>query len=94
VCDIEKNGRETLRIELDEFQGRQLITARTCCTDKAGALKPTPKGLTVDVKRLSALRAAIEEPKRIAREAGLLPVEDPRPASEVARDWAAGRRDG
>jgi len=72
IRDIEKNSREVVRVELDEFQGRQLVGARVWYTDKVGELKPTPKGLTLDVKHLPALRQAFVEAERQAREAGLL----------------------
>jgi hypothetical protein len=71
IADLRKNARETLRIELDEFQGRQLISARTWYDDR-GTLKPTPKGLSVEIRHLPDLRRALELAERIAQAAGLL----------------------
>jgi cation transport regulator ChaB len=72
IADIPKNTREVLRVELDEFSGRQLISARTWYRD-GDDLKPTAKGLSIDIKHLSALREAIAEAEAQAKAAGLLP---------------------
>jgi len=75
IADIQKNTREILRVELDEFGGRQIISARTWYRDSIGALRPTPKGLSVDVRLLRELRAALTEAETVALDAGLIPQE-------------------
>jgi len=73
IASIPKNRRETARISLDEFAGHQLVDLRLWFSPNAGSEpKPSPKGLSLDVKHLPALRAAIEEAERVARAAGLL----------------------
>lgn len=71
ICDIPKNAREVIRVELDEYEGHQLVAARIWYSDDGG-LKPTRKGLSVSVKHLTALREAIEKAEAEARAAGLL----------------------
>jgi hypothetical protein len=70
--DIKKNARETLRVELDEFKGHQLVAARLWFDDGSGELKPTPKGLTIKVELLPDLIAALAAAEAAARDAGLL----------------------
>jgi hypothetical protein len=70
--DIKKNARETLRVELDEFKGHQLVAARLWFADGSGELRPTPKGLTIKVELLPDLIAALREAETIARDGGLL----------------------
>jgi hypothetical protein len=76
IKSIQKNGRETIRVELDEFEGRQLVAARIWYTDGEGDLKPTRKGLTIAIRHLPAIREALEEAERVARKAGLLGDEE------------------
>jgi transcriptional coactivator p15 (PC4) len=71
VRDIKKNSREILRIELDEFRGHQLISARIWFRG-GDVLKPTPKGLSVDIRHLAALREALDQAEKLAVQEGLL----------------------
>lgn len=72
IADISKNWRETVRVELDEYNDIQLVSARVWFADEDGELKPTRKGLSVAVKHLPALAAAFADAEREARAAGLL----------------------
>jgi hypothetical protein len=72
ISEILRNTRERVRVELDEYAGKQLISARIWFFDKDGELRPTSKGLSVDIRHLSALREAIDQAERIARDAGLI----------------------
>jgi hypothetical protein len=72
IADISKNGRETIRVELDEYNDAQLVSARVWFAGEDGELKPTRKGLSVAVKHLPALAAAFADAEREARAAGLL----------------------
>jgi hypothetical protein len=73
VRDIQKNGREVLRVSLHEYRGHQLISARIWFRN-GEVLKPAPKGLSVDVRHLPALREALDEAERLARQEGLPPA--------------------
>jgi hypothetical protein len=71
VADIPKNQRETIRVELDEYEGNQLVATRVWYSDD-GELKPTRKGLSIAIKHLPAIRAALEQAEKVARAEGLL----------------------
>ena len=72
IATIAKNTRETVRVELDEYRGHQLLSVRVWFSDNAGEARPSPKGLSVDVRHLPALRAALDDAEREARTAGLI----------------------
>jgi len=72
IADISKNWRETVRVELDEYNDVQLVSARVWFAGENNELKPTRKGLSVAVKHLPALAAAFADAEREARAAGLL----------------------
>lgn len=71
IRDIPKNGRETIRVELVEFEGTQLVAARVWYVD-GDELRPTRKGLSLAIKHLPALVQALQQAERNAREAGIL----------------------
>jgi hypothetical protein len=68
-------GRDTIRVRLDRFNGRDILDVRLWWTDEAGDLRPGRSGITVAVAHLprlaDALVAAVDE----ARALGLLPPE-------------------
>jgi hypothetical protein len=59
VASWPKNRRETLRVRLDEYQGRPTVDIRTWWTDGAGELKPGRAGITVAVRHLPDLSLAL-----------------------------------
>jgi hypothetical protein len=72
--DLNKNRRETLRLEVQEFRGRWLISARVWfAPHEGGDLRPGPGGWCLALGRLPDLTAAIITLERQARAAGLLP---------------------
>jgi hypothetical protein len=74
IATIPKNAREHVRVELNEFKGKQLASVRVWA-DKGDGSPPiaTPKGLTVSISLLPSINAALAEAEREAREAGLIP---------------------
>ena len=66
-----KNGRETLQIRLDTYQGRTVLDLRTWYPDDDGTLRPA-KGLTVSIKHLEAMANGLAVALTLARNAGLL----------------------
>ena len=71
IATIPKNARESVKIELTEFKGHDLVDLRVYA-DNGAKLVPTRKGITVGVNMLPSLVAALTEAEREAREAGLL----------------------
>ena len=72
VLDLEKNSREVVRVELDEFGGRQIVSARVWYRDTTGTLRPTPKGISIDIRRWPGLWHALEEAEELALAEGLI----------------------
>jgi hypothetical protein len=62
---VEKNGRATIAIYASEYNGNNYLHIREHYTDKAGELKPTKKGVAINVdlstELLAALAAAVGE---------------------------------
>jgi len=71
IADLPKNQRERLRIELSEFRGHDLVSARIYADTDAG-LVPTTKGITIRVALLPDLVAALRDAETEARAAGLI----------------------
>jgi len=66
------NTREKIRVRLDVYQGRDIIDLRRWYSD--GTLDHKPgRGLTISVKHLPALAAAVTAALSQAEAAGLLP---------------------
>lgn len=76
IASIQKNGRETIRVEISEFKGRPLIGLRVWWAAEDGGQHPSSKGLSTSIKNLPALARALADAERIAREAGLLKDSD------------------
>ena len=73
ICDIPKNARETLRVELSEFKGHNLVALRLYVPASDGdGLKPTAKGITFKVGLLPEILEALAQAETEARSAGLL----------------------
>jgi hypothetical protein len=75
VAKLTKNKREAVIVALSEFRGVKLIDVRVFASTEEGD-KPTPKGLSLDIRRLPDLRAAIERAEDEARKLGLIKPED------------------
>jgi len=67
IAEFSKNARETLRIELTEFNGYDLLAMRVWTLDKDGDWVPTRRGLTV---RREMIRPIIGALQKAAHEAG------------------------
>jgi len=60
IADIEKNKSEVIRIEISEFKEKKYINIRTWYRDKeTSELKPSQKGVAVNVDKYSLLKDAI-----------------------------------
>ena len=73
ITCFEKNAAEEVRIELSEFNGYDLVSARVYATAGAdGSRVPTRKGLTLNVRLLPVLIEGLQAAETEARAAGLL----------------------
>jgi len=55
VFTIQKNHKEQLRIRLREYNGHQLLDVRVFEPDSTGRLKPSKRGVSVNVNKIDEL---------------------------------------
>ena len=73
VTEIAKNSREVLRVMLQTFKGRELVSVRVWYREREGdALRPGKNGLTVRVEKLPELHEAIGKAIEAAKREGTL----------------------
>ena len=72
IATIRKNGREQLRITLEEFRGRQIINLRVWYETEDGEHRPGKQGVALRIELLPHLRSAWETAELEARSLGLL----------------------
>ncbi len=73
VATIPKpNGREEIRVTLNEYRGRSLVSLRVWYRDAAGEMKPGRSGVNVAVDMLPALVDGLGLAVGEARSCGLL----------------------
>jgi|SRR5450631_1000150 hypothetical protein len=75
VAEWELNKRESLRVELHEFKGTQLIGIRKWFVGSGGAMTPGKSGINLSLKHLPRLAAAVNDALSKAREDGLIPLD-------------------
>ena len=81
IAKFWRNRRgEAVIVQLREYEGHVLADARVNSTNKEGKLQPTGKGISISVRRLPKLAAALTKAERKARELGLIEGEE---ASDV-----------
>jgi hypothetical protein len=68
----DRSGR-AVRVQLDSYEGHNLIDVRTWWTNDAGKLQPG-KGFACSVRHLPQLAKAIDKAVTKARELGLIPA--------------------
>jgi Transcriptional Coactivator p15 (PC4) len=87
VAEFWANRRgESIRVQLREFEGIAILDVRKHYTAADGVLRPTKKGLSLVIRRLPDLAAAIAKAERQARELGLLGQEAHRSTSTSNAD--------
>ena len=72
IAEWQKNSRETLRVRLDSFKDQAVICCRSWYAASDGSLKPGRGGLTVSIRHLPALAAALAKAVETANAAGLI----------------------
>ena len=60
LCEIRKS-RVTVIARVNRFKGHTMLDMREYVTDSMGALRPTPKGLTVPIDRVRELATALAQ---------------------------------
>jgi hypothetical protein len=86
IAKFWRNRRgEAVIVQLREYEGHVLADARMNFTNKEGKLQPTGKCISISVRRLPELAAALTKAERKARELGLIgrrPMSDRRRLSD------------
>ena len=77
IADIAKNRRETVRVEITNYRGADLIRLWNWYND-GGELKPGRGGVSLRVDRLPQLHEAVTKALAAARDAGLVEAGDDR----------------
>ena len=72
IAEWQKNSRETLRVQISEYKGQQLIDCRSWYADTNGNLKAGRGGLTISVRHLPQLAKALSDALNAATAQGLL----------------------
>jgi hypothetical protein len=74
IGTIRKNGRESIRVRIQDFKGGRKIDLRQF-VDKGPGQVETPFGVVIKPHMLPAVIVALQEAERVARAEGLLPPE-------------------
>ena len=72
LAEWPRNSRETARVRLDLFSGQVVVDCRSWWRDADGELRPGKSGLTLSVRHLPALAAAMDAALAHARSTGHL----------------------
>ena len=73
ITTLRKNSTEEIRVGLDEYRGHNLVSIRVWTDPYAGTERvATKKGISIAVRLLPELIAALQWAEVEAREAGLL----------------------
>jgi hypothetical protein len=72
LAEWPRNSRETVRVRLDRYSGQVVVDCRSWWRDANGELRPGKSGLTLSVRHLPALAAAMSSALDHARSAGHL----------------------
>jgi hypothetical protein len=76
VGDFDKSQGEVVRVSLTEFKGRNYVGVRVWYTDSEDELKPSKKGINLELDLFPRLANLIEKSKEIVLEKGMLDAED------------------
>lgn len=79
VAKFWKNRRrnESVHVTLSEYEERPLVSVRIYATGADGCDRPTPKGVSISVRKLPELAAALAKALEQAKSLGLLDLAEP-----------------
>ncbi len=73
IAEFEKNAQETIRVQLREFRGYQLLDIRVFFhPEEGGDMRPSKKGISVSAELVPKIKEAIQAAEDALREKGLL----------------------
>ena len=71
------NGRETMRVRLDQYRGQNIVDLRRWYASGGGELKPGRGGLTIGARHLPDLADALAKALEAAKASGILGGDGP-----------------
>lgn len=78
VATIAKSRGEEVRIGFSPFRGRTYFSARVWYRDSDGTMRPTPRGVNVDIDLLPTIAQAFAQALEVAEAEGMLRSNDGR----------------
>jgi hypothetical protein len=72
IAEWEKNSREMIRVGIDSYRGKTLISIRTWYFDDEKKLKPGKQGATYELKHLKKISKALKQANIQVRKNGLI----------------------
>jgi len=61
IAEFNKNASETVRVQLTEYDGKQLLDIRVWVQNDKGEYIPTRKGISLRVEQVRDLKDALEK---------------------------------
>ncbi len=61
IGSIAKNSRDTLVVQIKIFKNKYYLDVRNHYTDQEGNLRPTQKGISLDIARFEEMKAMIDK---------------------------------
>lgn len=72
IGSVEKNQRESIKVQLSRFKGYNLAHLRVWAVNQSGETVPTKQGFGLQVGQLTALIEILQEARREAEAKGWL----------------------
>ena len=72
IAEWRRSQTERIRVTLERFRGRNVVTLRTWWTDKDGKDQPGRDGITLDVADVPKLARVFKRAHKQATKAGLI----------------------
>jgi Transcriptional Coactivator p15 (PC4) len=79
-----RQRRDAIVVSLSTYEGRNLIGVRLHTTGTDGKMRPTGKGISMDIARLDELHTAVTRAIRRARVLGLIDGNETQPDDDGA----------
>jgi hypothetical protein len=73
VAQFEKNSKEEVRVSIDDFRGKKIISLRVFYRSESGEWLPGKQGLALQVDRFRDLADAVLRLGEALQDRGLLP---------------------
>jgi hypothetical protein len=67
IGSIEKNVKDTIVVQIRPFKEKYYLDIRNHYRDMAGELKPTQKGISLEIARFSELKELIDKAEAAAK---------------------------